>query len=203
MKISTAKFISSVVDNDKLPTDNLPEFAFIGRSNVGKSSLINMLTQQKDMARTSSSPGKTQTINHYLINGNWYLVDLPGYGFAKVSRDLREKWDGMIRSYLGKRVPLACVIVLVDMRHEALASDLEFINQLGESGIPLAIAFTKADKLSVNERNRLLAAYRKKLLEYWEELPTHFVTSAEEKWGRDELLAFIQEGLDNYRMVNN
>ncbi len=173
----------------------MPEFAFIGRSNVGKSSLINMLVRQKDLAKTSSTPGKTQMINHFLINENWYLVDLPGYGFAKVSRDTREKWDGLIRTYLVQREAIICVMVLVDLRLEPQKSDIDFLNFLGENGVPLAIIFTKSDKLTKNERASRLAGFKKELLNYWEEMPPFFITSAEEGVGRDEVLAFIHESL--------
>ena len=154
MHISSAIFVKSSTAPDHLPADNIPEFAFIGRSNVGKSSLINMLTSKKELAKTSSNPGKTQTINHFIINNKWNLVDLPGYGFARVSQEKREEWQAMIRNYLTKRQSLMNVFVLVDLRIEPQKADLEFINWLGEKGVPLSIVLTKSDKLTKNELNR-------------------------------------------------
>ncbi len=176
----------------QLPTDAIPEFAFIGRSNVGKSSLINMLVAKKELAKTSSNPGKTQTINHFLINGNWHLVDLPGYGFARVSQDTRNEWEKMIRNYLTQRTSLMNIFVLVDLRIEPQKSDLEFISWLGESGIPLSVVFTKSDKLTKNNVQINLTNYKNALLELWEELPSNFLTSAETKLGRDEILNYIE-----------
>lgn len=193
MNIQDAKFLmsNSLVENCPAPT--LPEYAFIGRSNVGKSSLINMLTSHKGLAKTSSQPGKTQLINHFLINSNWYLVDLPGYGYAKVSKDSRVKWQRMINYYLRKRENLACVFVLVDSRHSPQAVDLEFMEQLGSEGIPFVMVFTKADKQSGSRTQQNVLDYLQKMEETWDEVPRHFVTSAEEKTGRDEVLDFIQE----------
>ncbi|PRY13169.1 GTP-binding protein [Pontibacter ummariensis] len=193
MIIKEAKFLMSNTRVEDCPAPNKPEYAFIGRSNVGKSSLINMLTEQKGLAKTSSSPGKTQLINHFLINDSWYLVDLPGYGYAKVSKGEREKWKKMINFYFQKRENLACVFVLIDSRHEPLKQDLEFINYLGGMGLPFVIVFTKLDKQSAVKTDSTIAAYQRKLLETWEELPQMFRTSAETKAGRDEILNFIDE----------
>jgi len=175
------------------PADNKPEYAFIGRSNVGKSSLINMLTNNKRLAKTSSTPGKTLLINHFIINNEWYLVDLPGYGFAKRSKKEIERLDQMIRGYILQREQLVNVFVLVDVRIEAQKIDLEFIEWLGLSSIPFAIVFTKADKLSVGRVAANIEAYKNKLLETWEELPPIFVTSAEKRQGRDEVLEYIDQ----------
>lgn len=192
MKIISATFVKSSVEFSQLPTDPIPEFAFIGRSNVGKSSLINMLVAKKELAKTSSNPGKTQTINHFIINGNWHLVDLPGYGFARVSQDTRNEWEKMIRNYLLQRETLMNVFVLIDLRIEPQKSDLEFINWLGESGVPLSIVFTKSDKLTKNNVQINLSKIKAALLESWEELPPNYVTSAETKLGRDEILNYIE-----------
>jgi len=192
MIIKEASFVSSNTTVDKCPETTLPEYAFIGRSNVGKSSLINMLTGRSKLAKTSSFPGKTQLINHFIINNNWYLVDLPGYGWAKVSKESREKWLKMIRAYLQNRQNLACVFLLIDSRHEPQQSDLDFIQLLGSMGVPFVLVFTKTDKQSLNKNQEAVAAYKKKLLETWEELPTLFITSSEEKKGREEILDFIE-----------
>lgn len=175
------------------PAPDKPEYAFIGRSNVGKSSLINMLTEQKGLAKTSSSPGKTQLINHFLINDSWYLVDLPGYGYAKVSKGAREDWRKMINYYFQKRENLTCVFVLIDSRHEPMKVDLDFINYLGNLGVPFVIVFTKLDKQSSIKTDSTIAAYTRKLRETWDELPRMFRTSAEKKIGREEILGFIEE----------
>jgi GTP-binding protein len=188
-----AEFISSYGDYLKCVAHEQAEFAFIGRSNVGKSSLINMLAGVKDLAKTSSTPGKTQTINHFKFPAGWYLVDLPGYGYAKSSKTEREKWDKMVRGYLENRKELTCLVVLVDARLELQRSDLEFINQLGESGVPFVIAFTKADKLTKTQLQKNIADYKKRLAEWWEELPRMFITSSNERTGRDELMAFFAE----------
>ncbi|TGE26101.1 YihA family ribosome biogenesis GTP-binding protein [Hymenobacter aquaticus] len=193
MIIREAKFVMSNSRVDQCPAPTLPEYAFIGRSNVGKSSLINMLTGQKGMAKTSSQPGKTQLINHFLINENWYLVDLPGYGYAKVSKDARATWGKMINYYLRNRENLACVFVLIDSRHEPLAPDLEFMEMLGSEGIPFVMVFTKADKQSTARTQQNISAYLQKMQQTWDELPRHFITSAEEKTGREEVLSFIEE----------
>ncbi|RSK44554.1 ribosome biogenesis GTP-binding protein YihA/YsxC [Hymenobacter perfusus] len=193
MNIQDAKFLMSNSRVEECPAPTLPEYAFIGRSNVGKSSLINMLTNHKGLAKTSSQPGKTQLINHFIINNTWYLVDLPGYGYAKVSKDSRVKWQRMINFYLRKRENLACVFVLVDSRHSPQAVDLEFMEQLGSEGIPFVMIFTKADKQSGTRTQQNVVDYIQKMEETWDEVPRHFVTSAEEKTGRDEVLDFIQE----------
>jgi GTP-binding protein len=199
MKITKSEFISSYADVYKCPTPDKPEFAFIGRSNVGKSSLINMLTQTKDLAKTSSTPGKTQTINHFLINETWYLVDLPGYGYASVSKTIREGFGQMIEDYVQKRENLSCIFVLVDSRLEPQKSDLSFINWAGSKGVPLAIVFTKVDKLKLNELQRNVQQFKKAVLADWEELPPMIITSSEKKTGRDELLDFIDDALKVYK----
>jgi GTP-binding protein len=192
MKINTAEFIISNSDVSKCPNEPLPEYAFIGRSNVGKSSLINMLTGRNSLAKTSGRPGKTQLINHFKINGNWYLVDLPGYGYARVSKSTKETFQKFITDYFEHREQLVCAFVLIDIRLEAQKIDLEFINYLGESGVPFCIIFTKADKISRGKVDQHVAAYRKQLLaNNWEEMPQHFVTSSTEGTGRDQVLEFI------------
>ena len=193
MVIKEAKFLISNTRVDLCPEPNKPEYAFIGRSNVGKSSLINMITEQKGLAKTSQSPGKTQLINHFLINDKWYLVDLPGYGYAKVSRESREQWRKMINYYLQKRENLTCVFVLIDSRHEPMKVDLDFIHYLGNLGVPFVIVFTKTDKQSATKTDSTIAAYARKMQETWDELPRMFKTSAVDKAGRDEILHFIDE----------
>lgn len=191
MVITSAEFIISNSRVEKCPTTGLPEYAFIGRSNVGKSSLINMLTGRKGLAMTSQKPGKTQLINHFLINRDWYLVDLPGYGYARLSRDGRDGLRRMIEDYILERTELVCLFVLLDSRLEPQRIDLEFIEWLGEGGIPFALVFTKADKLSRGKLTANIAAYKERLLQQWEELPPLFITSAEARLGRDELLSYI------------
>ena len=191
MDIKTAEFSLSAPMVSMCPKDTKPEYAFIGRSNVGKSSLINMLTNNKKLAKTSSTPGKTLLINHFIINEEWYLVDLPGYGYAKRSKKEVDKLDQMIRGYILQREQLVNVFVLVDIRLEPQKIDLEFIEWLVLSSIPFAIVFTKADKLTANKANQSVEAYKNKLLETWEELPPMFLTSAEKKQGRDEVLDYI------------
>ncbi|OKL39346.1 ribosome biogenesis GTP-binding protein YihA/YsxC [Pontibacter flavimaris] len=193
MVIKEAKFLMSNTKVEACPTPDKPEYAFIGRSNVGKSSLINMLTEQKKLAKTSGQPGKTQLINHFLINDEWYLVDLPGYGYAKVSKSSREEWRRMINYYLQKRENLTCVFVLIDSRHDPMAQDLEFIHQLGNKGVPFVVVFTKLDKQSSIKTDSTIAAWKRKLRETWEELPQMFRTSSEKQLGRDEILSFIDE----------
>ena len=194
MKINTAEFIISNSDVRKCPLERLPEYAFIGRSNVGKSSLINMLTNHKNLAKTSGKPGKTQLINHFKINSNWFLVDLPGYGYARVSKKTKEIFQEFITDYFEKREQLVCAFVLIDIRLEAQKIDLEFITYLGEIEIPFCIIFTKADKISKTKIDSHIAAYRKALLaNNWEEMPQHFITSATEATGREQLLEFIDE----------
>lgn len=193
MKINTAEFIISNSDVSKCPKEPLPEYAFIGRSNVGKSSLINMLTGRNSLAKTSARPGKTQLINHFKINDNWFLVDLPGYGYARVSKSAKETFQKFITDYFETREQLVCAFVLIDIRHEAQKIDLEFITYLGESEVPFCIIFTKADKISKGKQQQHVAAYRKKLLATgWEEMPQHFVTSSSEGTGREEVLTFIE-----------
>jgi GTP-binding protein len=199
MKISSAEFVKSSVNTSQLPSDQLPEFAFIGRSNVGKSSLINMLVQKRELAKTSGTPGKTQTINHFIINNAWYLADLPGYGFAKVSQEKRSTWETTLKAYLSERKNLMNVFILVDLRIEPQKSDLEFINKTGMKGISLSVVFTKTDKLGKQEVRKNLDAYKQKLLESWEALPPVFVTSATEGLGRDEILSFIESALGHFQ----
>ncbi len=177
----------------------MPEYAFIGRSNVGKSSLINRLLERKNLARISSTPGKTRLINHFLVNNEWYLVDLPGYGYARISKKERDKWEVMIHSYLTQRQNLVNTFILVDSRIEPKKSDLDFINWFGEQELPFTIVFTKTDKLTANTMASNIAAFKAKLSEEWDELPTMFVTSAESGKGRDEILDFIVEGNSEYQ----
>ncbi|MCE6989089.1 ribosome biogenesis GTP-binding protein YihA/YsxC [Dyadobacter sp. CY323] len=191
MKVQEARYVMSNSDYRKCPEPIMPEYAFIGRSNVGKSSLINMLTGKKALAKTSQQPGKTQLINHFIINNLWYLVDLPGYGYAKVSKVEREKWEKMIDDYLFNRENLICTFVLIDVRHAALTADLEFMARLGEAGIPFHIIFTKADKLKPGQVANQVEAYKMKLTEIWEEVPPTFVTSAEKNQGADPILGTI------------
>ncbi len=193
MKIKSAVFAISNTDYKKCPTGNLPEYAFIGRSNVGKSSLINMLTDQKKLAKTSGKPGKTQLINHFLINEEWYIVDLPGYGYAKVSKSAREKFEKFISDYLTKREQLLNVFVLLDSRLEPQQIDLEFMNWCGEKEIPFAMVFTKIDKLSSSALQKNMAKYKKEMLKYWEELPPVFTTSSESGFGKEKLLNYIEQ----------
>ncbi|WP_296148314.1 ribosome biogenesis GTP-binding protein YihA/YsxC [uncultured Flavobacterium sp.] len=194
MKINTAEFVISNSEVAKCPTERLPEYAFIGRSNVGKSSLINMLTNHKSLAKTSGRPGKTQLINHFKINNNWFLVDLPGYGYARVSKKTKEVFQKFITDYFEKREQLVCAFVLIDIRLEAQAIDLEFITYLGEYEVPFCIIFTKADKISKTKIDSHIAAYKKKLLaNNWEEMPPYFVTSSTEGTGKDSVLGYIDE----------
>ena len=192
MEIKKAEFTLSAPMVSMCPNDSKPEYAFIGRSNVGKSSLINMLTNNKRLAKTSSTPGKTLLINHFIINNEWYLVDLPGYGFAKRSKKEIAKLDQMIQGYILQREQLVNVFLLIDVRLEAQKIDLEFIEWLGQSSVPFAIVFTKADKLTPNKVRQNVEAYKKVLLESWEELPPIFITSSEKKQGRDEVLDYIE-----------
>lgn len=180
-------------DVAKCPKDYLPEYAFIGRSNVGKSSLINMITNHKNLAKTSGRPGKTQLINHFLINKNWFLVDLPGYGYARVSKTAKKKFQKFITDYFEKRQQLVSAFVLVDIRHEPQKIDLEFMEWLGEHGIPFAIIFTKADKLKPKAIERHVEDYLQELLKTWEETPSYFITSSSSVIGRDELLQYIDD----------
>lgn len=191
--IKSAEFVISNSDVRKCPQDGKPEYAFIGRSNVGKSSLINMLTGRRKLAMTSATPGKTLLINHFIINNEWYLVDLPGYGYAKRSKSQNEKLQEIISSYILDREQMTLLFVLIDCRHEPQKIDLEFITWLGENGVPFSIIFTKADKLTKTALASNVAAYKKRLLEEWEELPPVFITSSESAVGRDEVLQYISE----------
>jgi GTP-binding protein len=199
MKISFAEFVVSNTDYRKCPNLDKPEYAFIGRSNVGKSSLINMLTGKSKLAKTSEVPGKTQLINHYIINNEWYLVDLPGYGWARVSKESRSKWEKMIKEYLALRENLECVFILIDSRLEAQKIDLEFMEWMGISGIPFVVVFTKADKQSATKTKNLIDTYKKKLMESWEELPDYFITSSAKEQGKEELLNFIDKLISKFR----
>lgn len=199
MEIKSAEFIISNTEIEKCPTPNKPEFAFIGRSNVGKSSLINMITGRKELVKISSTPGKTQTINHFLINQAWYLVDLPGYGYASVSKSLKQNWATMIDSYFAGRENLYCTFVLIDSRLEPQANDMEFIKRLGSHGIPIALVLTKTDKLKQSELGKSKNKIEKRLLEDWAELPPMFITSSEKKSGRNALLDFIDTAIISNR----
>lgn len=192
MEITTAEFISSRVHLNEMPQDGKAEYAFIGRSNVGKSSLINKLLN-KTLAKTSQSPGKTQTINHFLVNDHFYVVDLPGYGYAKVSHSLRDGFEVMIEKYLNQRETLMNIFILIDIRHEPLKTDIEFMNLLAEWELPFSIIFTKSDKLSKAQLHKSYKTYEKYLLETWEELPPMFITSAQTGTGKDEVWNYINE----------
>jgi GTP-binding protein len=191
MKITKAEFVISNTKPENSPKPDRPEYAFIGRSNVGKSSLINMITGHSKLAKTSGKPGKTQLINHFMINDEWYLVDLPGYGFAKASKTERKKWEEFIQKYLITRENLINTFVLIDSRLEPQAIDLEFMEWCGEKGIPFSMVFTKIDKLSSSALQKNMAAYKKEMLKMWEEMPPVFTTSAESKFGREKLLNYI------------
>lgn len=191
MKITSAEFQCSSPRADMCPKTSLPEYAFIGRSNVGKSSLINMLTVRKKLALTSSTPGKTLLINHFLINQQWYLVDLPGYGYAQRGKREMDKLQNLIQHYVLDREQVTCLFVLIDIRHEPQRKDLDFLEFLGENGVPFAIVFTKADKLSKIQIGLKVKTYLQQLEESWEELPPHFVTSSTTGQGRDDLLDYI------------
>ena len=205
MIIKDAHFVSSNSKIDRLPKDNIPEYAFIGRSNVGKSSLINTLVQRRALAKTSATPGKTIAINHFMVNDSWYLVDLPGYGYAQRSKKAREEWRVMLANYIRRRRNLICTFVLVDSRIEPQNSDIGFMEWLGENQVPLCIVFTKVDKISKSELDKNIEIYKSKLLEEWEELPQMFITSSETKQGRDELLDYIEQQnaeLEKYLKTN-
>nr|WP_294858287.1 ribosome biogenesis GTP-binding protein YihA/YsxC [uncultured Fluviicola sp.] len=193
MIIKEAKFIISNTDINLCPTDGKPEYAFIGRSNVGKSSLINMLVDKKDMAKTSGRPGKTQLINHFLINDEWYLVDLPGYGYAKASKSSRHQWEKFISQFLTRRETLINTFVLIDSRLEPQKIDLEFMTWCAEEQLPFSMVFTKIDKLSSSALQKNLAAYKKEMLKYWEALPPVFTTSSESHFGREKILNYIEQ----------
>ncbi|QMU66284.1 MAG: YihA family ribosome biogenesis GTP-binding protein [Flavobacteriaceae bacterium] len=193
MKIKSADFIISNTDVFKCPKDSIPEYALIGRSNVGKSSLINMLMARKNLAKTSGTPGKTQLINHFKINNEWFLVDLPGYGYAKVSKEKKAGFGYFIKDYFKRREQLVCAFVLIDSRHDPQKTDLEFMRFLGEHQIPFCIVFTKADKLGSSKLNKQITSYKKRLLHTWETVPTTFITSSPSGLGRDEFLTFIHK----------
>ncbi len=193
MEIKSAEFIISNAVVGKCPDTNNPEYAFIGRSNVGKSSLINMLTGRNKLAKTSATPGKTMLINHFLINNEWYLVDLPGYGYAKRSKKDKDKLEVMISSYILKREQMINLFLLIDCRHEPQKIDLEFMEWLGENGVPFSIVFTKADKLGGGKLKQNINHYLKELKKQWEELPPYFITSSENKTGRQEILDYIEQ----------
>ncbi|MBO2543051.1 YihA family ribosome biogenesis GTP-binding protein [Salegentibacter sp. BDJ18] len=192
MKIKSAEFVVSNTRVDQCPDSKLPEYAFIGRSNVGKSSLINMLTGRKALAKTSAKPGKTQLINHFLINKNWHLVDLPGYGYAKVSKSTKRTFQKFITKYFEDRAQMICAFVLIDSRHEPQPIDMEFMQWLGEHNVPFCIIFTKADKMKPKALERNINNYQDKMLEVWEEMPEFFVSSATSKLGQDEILDYIE-----------
>lgn len=193
MIINSARFVISNTSVNKCPSDTRHEYAFIGRSNVGKSSLINMLTGHKSLAQTSSKPGKTLLINHFLINDSWYIVDLPGYGYAQRSKDSRQAIDKIIRSYILNRMQMTTLFLLIDVRHKPQKIDLEFMEWLGENGVPFAIVFTKLDKLSSAAGKKSISNYCTTLLEQWEELPPVFATSSEDRRGRDAILDYIDQ----------
>ena len=197
MRIKSAEFVVSNSDVSKCPKDLLPEYAFIGRSNVGKSSLINMLTSRKSLAKTSGRPGKTQLINHFIINKNWYLVDLPGYGYARVSKSSKKVFQKFITAYFSQRQQLISAFVLVDIRHKPQPVDLEFMQWLGENTIPFSIIFTKADKLKPKAIENHIEAYRNILLETWEDMPNYFITSSSKDIGKDALLEYIDNTNNN------
>ena len=196
MKITNATFAGSSTRVSERPAARLPEFAFIGRSNVGKSSLINMLTGRKKLAMTSSTPGKTRLVNHFLINEEWYLVDLPGYGYAKMSGNGRKKLEQVIRNYLNFSEEMQLLFVLIDCRHDLVSTDMEFLDELGTGNIPFAIIFTKADKMGPEARLRQTERIKQQILEHWEELPPVFVSSSETGMGKEEILDYIGEVLE-------
>ncbi len=195
MELKYAEFIGSYPTESKCPKPKYPEYAFIGRSNVGKSSLINMLTERKGLAKVSNTPGKTQTLNYFQINGNWFLVDLPGYGYAKISKKKRYEWEKMIANFLQNRSTLMCAFVLLDAYVPPQAIDVEFINWLGEMHIPFVIVYTKTDRIRGGEegRNKNIKAIQDELLKYWNDLPQQFISSSNDKTGRDEILSFIED----------
>ena len=193
MKIKSADFVISNIDIDKCPKERIPEYAFIGRSNVGKSSLINMLTGRKSLAKISGKPGKTQLINHFKINDKWFLVDLPGYGYAKVSKKDRSIFAKFIYEYLEKRENLICTFVLVDSRHEPQKIDMLFMEWLGQNQIPFVIVFTKMDKLSSSQLNKNITKYKTEMLKTWEDIPQSFLSSAESGFGKFEILKFVEQ----------
>lgn len=193
MDITNVEFIKSSPDLKSCPKEGPPEYAFAGRSNVGKSSLLNFLVNTHNLAKTSSTPGKTRLINHYLVNQSWYLVDLPGYGYAQTGKQKRDAFKDFLEDYLLHRTTLSCLFVLIDIRHKPLKSDLDFINRAGNAGIPMALVFTKSDKVSSTTAESQLTQYRNKLLEIWEELPPIFVTSSLKRSGSEKILSFIEK----------
>ncbi|OQY05571.1 MAG: YihA family ribosome biogenesis GTP-binding protein [Bacteroidetes bacterium 4572_117] len=193
MIIKTSKFVVSNTEIKKCPSPTIPEYAFIGRSNVGKSSLINMLTKRKNLAKISGQPGKTRLINHFIVNDNWYLVDLPGYGYAKISKTQRNIWHGFIKEYLTKRENLICTFVLIDARHKAQKNDLDFMMEMALKSIPFAIVFTKSDKISKGQLAANILDYKKTMLKEWEVFPVYFETSAVKSKGREEILDYIEK----------
>ncbi len=202
MQITKAEFKCSSEKVSQVPQDELRDFAFIGRSNVGKSSLINMLTNNSSLAKVSGTPGKTRLINHFKINNEWYLVDLPGYGYARTSKSMRQEFSKLIVNYVTKCEKMYMLFVLVDSRHEPQKIDLEFMEMLGENGIPFGIVFTKFDKLNAVQRKRNIETYKDRLLEHWEELPPMFKTSSENRVGKEELLNYIGECLKGMEELN-
>jgi len=193
MKIKSADFVISNTDYELCPKESLPEYAFIGRSNVGKSSLINAIVDRKNLAKTSGKPGKTQLINHFKINNNWFLVDLPGYGYATISKTKRHEFKKMINNYLLNRKNLICLFVLLDIRHNAQKIDIEFMQQMGEEGIPFVMVFTKSDKISQTQIIKNINKYKEEMLKYWESLPEIFITSSEKQIGTNDILNFIEK----------
>jgi len=193
MKIKSADFVISNTDYELCPKESLPEYAFIGRSNVGKSSLINAIVDRKNLAKTSGKPGKTQLINHFKINNNWFLVDLPGYGYATISKTKRHEFKKMINNYLLNRKNLICLFVLLDIRHNAQKIDIEFMKQMGEEGIPFVMVFTKSDKISQTQIIKNINKYKEEMLKYWESLPEIFMTSSEKQIGTNDILNFIEK----------
>lgn len=198
LEIKEANFIGSYVKLDKCPMDSKPQYAFIGRSNVGKSSLINMLCAKKDLAKVSGTPGKTQTMNYFLIDKSWYIVDLPGYGYARISQSTRADWQKMINYFLKNNTQLQYLFVLIDAMIPPQKIDIDFINKLGELNVPFAIVFTKIDRIKPDDRKRNVANFNKELLNYWDALPPQFVTSSEKKVGRNEILQFIMKTTDEF-----
>ena len=202
MKIKSAEFVISNSEVAKCPDSKLPEYAFIGRSNVGKSSLINMLTNRKDLAKTSGRPGKTQLINHFLINSNWHLVDLPGYGYARVSKSVKKTFQKFITAYFEKREQMLCAFVLIDIRHKPQPIDLEFMEWLGAHQIPFCIIFTKADKVKPKALERKIEEYKQEMLQTWEEMPQYFISSSTSGLGKEEILGYI-ESINTQFLGNN
>ncbi|MFT5169386.1 MAG: GTP-binding protein [Saprospiraceae bacterium] len=192
MNIKEAMFTGSFATERQCPQDNKPEYAFIGRSNVGKSSLINMICSRKDLARVSNTPGKTQTLNYYLVDKSWYIVDLPGYGYAKISKTKRFEWEKMIEGYMLKRNTLGCAFVLIDLNVPPQEIDMEFLNWMGKMKIPFVIVFTKTDRMKLNDQNKNLKAFQNEMHKYWNDLPEQFITSATKRIGQGEILEFIE-----------